>query len=156
MKYMYLCVRFWILRCTRYLWICLTAETRVLKWKLCVHSFLSVAEVLQMYRFVEENSATVHKSYDLVCLITKFVHTCIFEQTFAVDFHYNKQFRNFESGKKKKLSISFLPWNLIIMQSIYFWKCCSVWILSVSNEHWCKDIFLMNNASMYPQIVSYT
>lgn len=66
-----------------------------------------MAEVLQMYRFMEENSATVHKSYDLFCLITEFVHTCIFEQPFAVDFHYNKQFRNFESDIKKNLSIFF-------------------------------------------------
>lgn len=61
-----------------------------------------------MYRFMEENSATVHKSYDLVRLITKFVHTCIFEQPFAVDFHYiNYQFRNFESDMKKKIIVFF-------------------------------------------------
>lgn len=87
----------------------MTAETRVLKWELCVHSFLAVAEFLQMFRFMEENSATVHKSYDLFCLITKFVHTCIFEQPFAVDFHYNKQFRYFKSDIKKNNLFLFLP-----------------------------------------------
>lgn len=68
-----------------------------------------MAEVLQMYRFMEENSATVHKSYDLVCLITKFVHTCLFEQPFAVDFHYNKQFRNFKWNIKKNYLFLFYP-----------------------------------------------